>query len=447
MSGESGNKINESQVVNLWRQQIVRQRVLADVDGQRLEVIYPGRLNDSRGADFRDAVISSSRGKVHGSIEVHTLASNWQTHGHHLDPVYNQVVLHVALKQGKSGKTVLQNGDDVPTVILERSAPEMTSGAAAGTGLPCGDAVRKLGAQAVMDSLERAGDRRFIDKAARFQSEWIRIEIGQSFYQGFLEALGYAKNKEPFLELSRRAPLKLANRLLQSTALKEENLDYLEAFLLGQAGFLPSQRGGRQPGRSDEYVKKLERNWGAFPGAGIMDFHQWELFKVRPGNHPIRRIVALSRLLYRYRKTGLLPSLLNLMRAMPSHFNPNSMERNLVVVVEGYWERRFDFGLCDTFCSPVLLGRERAAEIMVNVILPFALAWSRIAPEPDLGNKVIGFFERYPRLEINSIERHMLQQLNCSASLIKTARRQQGLLHIYKSLCTQGKCRECELGF
>jgi hypothetical protein len=313
--------------------------------------------------------------------------------------------------------------------------------------LPCVDVVRKLGMKAVMDSLERAGDRRFVEKAARFQSEWVRIEKGQSFYQGFLEALGYTKNKEPFVELARRTPLKLVHAILQSTVLKEETFGYLEAYLLGQAGFLPSQRSSLRLSRSDEYVKKLERNWGAFPGAGIMDFHQWELFKVRPGNHPIRRIVALSRLLYRYRKAGFLPSLLNLMRAMPSHFNPTSLERGLVVVTEGYWGQRFDFGSCDAFCSPALLGRERAAEIIVNVILPFALAWSRIASEPNLGDKVRGFYERYPRLEINSIERHMRQQLNCSASLINTARRQQGLLHIYKSLCTQGRCRECELGF
>jgi hypothetical protein len=28
---------------------------------------------------------------------------------------------------------------------------------------------------------------------------------------------------------------------------------------------------------------------------------------------------------------------------------------------------------------------------------------------------------------------------------VKTARRQQGLLHIYKRYCTQGRCVECSL--
>jgi hypothetical protein len=444
---EKGEKnVSESEVVDLWQQQVSRRRTFTDAEGKSLEVIYPGRLNDSRGADFRDAVISSGTGHRKGSIEIHTLTSFWEGHGHHRDPVYNQVVLHVAWKQDKAKKTVLQNGEGIPTVILEKTSPLSKGRAAARSALPCAGVMQKGNPEGLMLFLETAGNLRFSARAARYESEYFGTGYGQSFYQGFLEALGYSKNKEPFLELARRAPLKLVNDIIRSTAMEEEGPEKLQAFLLGQAGFLPSQRPvlGRSP--ADAYLKKLEKYWSVFPGAGVMDYHQWELFKVRPGNHPIRRIIALSYLLHRYQETGLPDYLLKMIRDKPSRMSPASLEAALVVAVEGYWAQHYDFGTGNTALNPVLLGRERAAEIIINVLLPFAEARSRKVPGDNLGDRVRELYKSYPRLEVNSIERHMLQQLNCSSRWIKTARRQQGLLYIYKNLCTQGKCRECELG-
>ena len=66
-------------------------------EGERLKIIYPGRVNDDHGADFRDAVIATSQGLIKGDIEVHVSSSDWQAHQHHRDPVYNRVVLHVVM--------------------------------------------------------------------------------------------------------------------------------------------------------------------------------------------------------------------------------------------------------------------------------------------------------------------------------------------------------------
>lgn len=446
MSEKNKNKINESEVVNLWREQVSQRRIFTDAEGLNLEVIYPGRLNDSRGADFRDAVISSGQGKRKGSIEIHTLASCWKAHGHHRDPVYNQVVLHVALKRDRSGDTFLFNGEKVPTLILEKYLSPDHGKSEALTGLRCRGVGRKIKSEEFIHVLEKAGDQRFEAKAARFQNEQRILGSEQSFYQGLLEALGYAKNKEPFLELARRAPLKLLNSLIQTAKSEEEGLLNTQAYLLGQAGFLPSQRPGCIKDNAEAYVTQLERRWNAAPGAGVMDSRYWELFKVRPGNHPIRRIIALSWLLYRYRTAGLLESLLIMLNESHSAGTPAGLETALVAPAKGYWTRHYNFGPGDSVFNPVLLGRERAAEIIINVFLPLAEAWSQATDGSAWGEKARELYRLYPRLEVNSIERHMLQQLDCSRGWIKTARCQQGLLHIYKTLCIQGKCRECELG-
>ena len=163
-----------------------------------------------------------------------------------------------------------------------------------------------------------------------------------------------------------------------------------------------------------------------FDRASTLD---WELYKVRPDNSPLRRITALSHLLYRYRARGWLPILMNIIRRTPAERAGKELELALVV----------DEG------TPALLGRGRAAEIIINVILPFAWLWAQKKSESALTEKVLEVYRRYPRSESNSIERHMLRQFSLRRLLVNSACRQQGLIHIYKSLCTRGKCEECNI--
>ena len=54
--------ICERDVVDVWRQRVQAGTTLHDSNGESLTVVYPGRPNDGRGGDFRDAVIISARG-------------------------------------------------------------------------------------------------------------------------------------------------------------------------------------------------------------------------------------------------------------------------------------------------------------------------------------------------------------------------------------------------
>lgn len=91
------NNLTESQIVKIWQHQLLDKTELTTEGGEPLKIIYPGRVNDDRGADFRDAVIATSRGLITGDIEVHVKSSDWQAHQHHHDPVYNRVILHVVM--------------------------------------------------------------------------------------------------------------------------------------------------------------------------------------------------------------------------------------------------------------------------------------------------------------------------------------------------------------
>ncbi|GAI06190.1 unnamed protein product, partial [marine sediment metagenome] len=51
-------KIPERQIIKIWQHQLLDGTKLTTEGGEPIKIIYPGRINDDRGADFRDAVIA-----------------------------------------------------------------------------------------------------------------------------------------------------------------------------------------------------------------------------------------------------------------------------------------------------------------------------------------------------------------------------------------------------
>lgn len=75
------NDFSETLLVKIWQRQLLDGANLVTEEGDRVKVIYPGRINDDRGADLLDAVIDNGQGLAKGDIEVHVKSSSWQAHG------------------------------------------------------------------------------------------------------------------------------------------------------------------------------------------------------------------------------------------------------------------------------------------------------------------------------------------------------------------------------
>jgi len=445
------SNLAERQIIKVWQQQLLGRTDLATEGGEPVEIIYPGRINDDQGADFRDAVIATRGKLIKGDIEVHVKSSDWQAHQHHRDPVYNRVILHVVMWHGTEMAVNLQNGENIPTLALHKYIKSPIGQWANGEypsatpGMPCFRAVQRLTTAIVERFLDGAGEERFLAKAARFQSDLAQMGASQSLYQGIMGALGYSKNKLPMLKLARGLPLQILESMTQGGISDEECLAQLQALLLGTAGLLPSQCPKWYWGNDDKWIDKLERLWASYRRPEAMSRDDWHLFKVRPNNSPVRRIIAMSYLILRYRGKGILKETINMINEVLVNKGHRALETRLLVTTNGYWANHFDFGSGNRIRSPTLLGSRRAADIIVNVLLPFTLAWSRLNPQPELEKKVFDLYRSYPRLAVNTIERHMRNQLGLSSRLVNSAQRQQGLIHIYNTLCTQGKCQYCSL--
>ncbi len=90
--------IPEKLVRCLWFDQRWRPVPLCTLDGREITVHSPGRWNLQAGPDFQQASIAFVDGaRQRGDVEIHRYASGWIAHRHHLDPRYNDVILHVFL--------------------------------------------------------------------------------------------------------------------------------------------------------------------------------------------------------------------------------------------------------------------------------------------------------------------------------------------------------------
>jgi hypothetical protein len=336
---------------------------------------------------------------------------------------------------------MLENGAEVPTLTLSQycndSLEEIRRWASFPMvpSEPCYQAVERLGNAALGRILAEAGMERFWQKAARFQGKIDQGEAEQALYQGIMRALGYAQNKEQFQRLARYVPLSFIRDLIQGEMPPRQHL-ILQALLLGKAGLLPSQCGIR----ADEQVTELEEVWRSLNAVSVMNYTQWHFFRMHPENLPTRRLIAASYLIWRFEKRGLVQGVLDLVTK-----GQKKLEAGFMVTASGYCGEHFAFG--HGAKNPYLIGRSRAQDIVVNAILPFTFAWAELTFQPELKEHALGLYQGYPKLSENKITRRMSGLLFAErgCSVVNSAQRQQGLLHLYDSFCKQRNCIACPL--
>ncbi len=170
-------------------------------DGRALRVVFPGVPGPGPGPDFRDAILDAGGDLLRGDVEIHVRASGWRAHGHHTDPAYARVVLHVVEENDTGALTTLHGG--------LRAVPILVLGAAAAPGLagftpPCALAAR---ASPPADALQRLGMRRLRMKAERVAPFALHGGPGPALYGLLLRALGGSANRDAFAALARILPL------------------------------------------------------------------------------------------------------------------------------------------------------------------------------------------------------------------------------------------------
>ena len=423
----------EKQAALIWQQAVGNK--LTSTEDTVVNVIYPGRINGDNGPDFRDAVIGNESRLMKGDVEVHIKSSDWYSHGHNTDAEYNNVILHVVMWHDCNSATLLQSSKAVPIICLAMALRQQAY--LLPCNLPCFQILNRMDMQSLKNLLSIAGEARFKQKAIHFGAELKQKEERHVFLRGIMKALGYAKNTKPFENLADRVPLN-SIETQKGVALKQ-------ALLLGTAGLLPSQRWqGEFEGKKE--VQELEQLWrSADRKIETMKEGDWNLSHIYPNNSPVRRIVALSYLLERYSENKLLTGILQLVKEAPRPGEHCVLENGLTVTGDGYWRDHFDFDIRSKTSKSALLGNSKAGEIIVNVVLPFAFSWGELTADAKITENALELYRNYPKLSENYLTYHMKKQVGLEDSVNLTACHQQGLIHIFKNYCCEGRCGQCPL--
>jgi hypothetical protein len=433
--------LREEELVRLWEGQRFPPGALTTRRGEALQVVYRGRRSPGAGPDFADAIIADDRGRLlKGDIELHVRASDFRGHGHHHDTRYDNLVLHVVFEDDEEEDTRLLCGRRVAVVALapwvarRREQLRLWLAQPALWEEPCRGAVARLGEREVREIVSRLGRLRFHQKQSRFAAALGRAGANQVLYEGLLRALGYSQNAESFAALARLLPYERLRTALAAA----DGLVRGEALLLGTAGLLPAGNDPILP--PSPYLRELERRWAAERGRLLgPPLSLCATSGLRPANQPARRLAGAARLLRR-RGPSLVGSLRDLMTV-----GEKGPLRPLIagweVPAEGFWATHYDPGGGPAGPLGALVGRGRALELLINVVLPFAAAWGEARGLTALSRQALALFQRLPRSGSYGAIRFLESSLSGKGG--GGACYQQGLLYLYRQYCTQGGCGAC----
>jgi hypothetical protein len=417
-----------------WHGALVRD--FLTVDGRRVNVIFHGHWSHGYGPDFSDAMIEiEGQGLQCGAVEIHGRSSEWTAHGHHLDPRYNTVILHVVSRLD-SAETRRADGKIVPVVTLgvpddvlfsiDSRLPEIWS--ELGGDVCAADlAIREPGR--LRAAIWRLGDRRLDSRVLQFEGELCVAPVADVALRALLDAFGYSENRAPMVAVAERLIRAAIRESWPAGANDPARSTQRAAMVLGSAGFLPlspvdAHMSGLPPGE----IAAIERAWIAMAihlGDPPVPATAWTRARTRPANHPLARLMCAVRLLDR---TDGDPFSVLLEHIRTRSDMPETIRH-----------------LCNTPDRPAL-GQSRAVGLAANVVLPLALALARHVSDPELEDAASDAWARLPVAEWSRPAKRARYQVVGDARLDRLGERGiQGLIHLDRHLCTPRRCYECPI--
>lgn len=435
------------------------KKSIRSVDGKRIKVLSPGCWNTGRGPDFMGGVFRINKGRmICGDVEIHRMRGDWKAHAHQKDPAFHDVRFHVfLLNDGTNGKCLSYSGNSITEIclsdqirnnakrLLTKIDPSLYPYRAFSPRGRCSSILARWRQTDILEFMRSAGEARLAEKALGIAGSAETVGEEQTLYRAFLESLGYSHCKVPFIRLSEILPWKLLRRIAVGFG-AGGRCKAVEAALMGMAGLIPDETGENWDLETSRYWKTTRRLWKKVRAGWElkpMDSASWNGWGSRPANNPCRRIAAVSPLLARASKRGLVKTIFP--DGAPE--NHQALKRQLSEIFarpeNSYWKRRYVWGGKRLVNPVALMGSSRTIKVIANVLLPFTYYKGN-------GSAAISLFRRLPAVENNSVTKLMMTRL--FGEMIHLPRSwgmaaQQGLIHIFKTFCCRDRsgCRKCPL--
>lgn len=417
------SKINEDFVQYVWRLKRFNIQNLNTTDGMEIAILSGGLLNHNSGPDFSEARIKIGETLWAGNVEIHIKSSDWIRHNHHIDPAYDNVILHVVYEHDK--EVLNSKGYIIPTIELkDRIEPTLYERYIQfrenQDWIPCQrhlDTVDKQRIQLWMYQLviERLGDK--IDKL----EEWYTACDGDwnSFYWTIMARYLIGK-------VNADAAGILMNSIPYQVLLKnQDKLDIIEAILYGQAGMLKAQ--------SETYAVNLNREYEFQKHK--YELRQidllWKFMRMRPSSFPTIRISQLAMLIH---KNG------NMFSRILEAEDTKELIKMFDVQASSFWDTHYQFGK-QSDDMPKKLGSSTIESLLINVVVPICFMYGKKTNNESFVDKAIDLLASLKPEKNNIISRWKSLGIS-SVSAADT----QALIQLKNEYCTYTKCLNCTIG-
>ncbi len=408
----------------LWRYKLLSAD-LRTTAGETVEIIRPGEINPDSGPDFLHARIKIGSTTWAGHVELHVRASDWYAHGHHDDPAYAHLILHLVYEDDlRDGPEAIQG---LPVAEVKGFyAPELYARYRAfmenRQWVACAPQIRDVEAIIRSAWLERLAFERFERKAEILQHEMSTESLSweRAFLRSLAGSFGGRVNKEAFQQLFTSIPQ-------TALAFARRDLVSLEALLLGQAGLAGESAEDDYMIRLRAVYRGLKRKYRLKPLApGTIRF-----LRMRPLSFPGLRAAQLAWLLHRYDhlfhrciEAGGTEALTAMFRARASD----------------YWNTHYRPGKVAPAHS-VILGEDAVTIILVNTVAPFLFLYYRQKDDKQGCESAVNLLTRIPPEE-NSI----VQRWRKLGMAVSDALGSQALLELKSRYCQNRRCTDCAIG-
>ncbi len=424
--------VKEDLIKYIWKHQKYNNKNIFTDNGHKITVYWPGTSNNDQGPDFMNARIMIGGTVVYGSVEIHVNAKDWYNHGHHNDPRYNNVILHIIWNESIAKIKRLDN-TVVPALSLKYRVPPRLLKTYkkliySDLEVPCTKYYPSVNYINKVSMLEKVLFQRLTNKNLLI-NKLLKNNNGdweETVYQSVAHSFGCKINSLNFLELAKSLKYKFIKKHVG-------NLLEIEALLMGQANLLLDNNYTEK--EDLDYIKNLKETYKYLSHKynlknSTISYDQWIFFRLRPANFPTIRIAQFAKLLNK--KINLFNFLI--------HGTVKDLYDLFNVQQSDYWQNHFIFGKKSKKKIPKI-GKASIENIIINSIVPLLVSYSKFIGERMYADKAIAILQAMPA-EKNSL----LNKWTKLGVKINNAFDSQAYIELYNNFCKNHKCLDCKIG-
>ena len=375
-------------------------------EGENLEIVEFGRLNQSSGPDFLEAQIFFDKKRWAGNIEFHLKSSDWNKHGHQNDKAYDNVIAHFVLEHDIE---IFVNQFKLPVVELkgqinQSEFEKFQTFISNSKNIACKNQIHEVGSELIRDQIQLALRHRLdrksneiIDLSRENKGDQKKVEL-----MLLARILGGKHNAYAFQRLI---------GMIDNSMLAHLNYDSirLQALFHGLSGLLPENS-------SFAYVQNLISEFNylkALFQLRPMSREEWHFFGMRPAGHPTFRIAQL-------------------VEVITSKQNSDQSV---------FWSEHYNFENRTKKRHDLSLSKEKQELIQVNVQLMLKYALAELRSNESVKKEVINELT-----QLNPEKNKIINDWKGLGIEAQNAADSQGLIEQKNEYCNRKKCLFCSIG-